>query len=90
MSTHAETHGHAAHPPAAHQSSRIDARTLRYRFTIEDPDTWAAPWTGEYTWPATDDHLYEYACHEANYALGNILKGARLKEADEAAKKSKQ
>jgi hypothetical protein len=70
--------------------SRIDARTLRYRFTIEDPNTWATPWTGEYTWPATDDHLYEYACHEGNYALGNILKGARLKEANDAAKKSKQ
>ena len=70
--------------------SRIDARTLRYRFTIEDPNTWEKPWTGEYTWPATDDHLYEYACHEGNYALGNILKGARLKEATDAAKKSRQ
>jgi hypothetical protein len=70
--------------------SRIDARTLRYRFTIEDPNTWATPWTGEYTWPATDDHIYEYACHEGNYALGNILKGARLKEASDAAKKTKQ
>ena len=69
--------------------SRIDAKTLRYRFTIEDPNTWTAPWTGEYTWPATDDHLYEYACHEGNYALANILKGARLKEANDAAKKSK-
>ncbi len=70
--------------------SRIDAKTLRYRFTIEDPNTWATPWTGEYTWPATDDHIYEYACHEANYALGNILKGARLKEAEDAQRKSKQ
>jgi len=62
--------------------SRLDARTLLYRFTVEDPDTWAGPWTGEYTWPATDDLLYEYACHEANYALGNILRGARQREAD--------
>jgi hypothetical protein len=69
--------------------SRIDAKTLRYKFTIEDPSTWSAPWTGEYTWPATSDHVYEYACHEANYALTNILKGARLKEATEA-NKSKQ
>jgi hypothetical protein len=36
---------------------------------------------GEYTWPATDEQLYEYACHEGNYAMGNILRGARLKEA---------
>jgi len=70
--------------------SRIDAKTLRYRFTIEDPNTWEKPWTGEYTWPATDDHVYEYACHEGNYALQNILKGARLKEAEDAQKKSQK
>lgn len=62
--------------------SRLDARTLLYRFTVEDPATWAQPWTGEYTWPATDDLMYEYACHEANYAMGNILRGARQREAD--------
>ncbi len=62
--------------------TRMDARTLKYRFTIEDPATWARPWTGEYSWPMTDDHMYEYACHEANYALGGILSGARLREAE--------
>jgi len=62
--------------------SRIDARTLLYRFSVEDPETWTQAWTGEYTWPATDDLLYEYACHEANYALGNILRGARQREVD--------
>jgi len=67
--------------------SRLDARTLLYRFTIEDPATWPRPWTGEYAWPATSDLIYEYACHEGNYALGNILRGARLKEAEDAAKK---
>ena len=72
--------------------TRVDAKTLRYQFTIEDLTTWTRPWTAEYTWPATSDMIYEYACHEGNYALGNILRGARLKEkeADEAAKKSKQ
>ena len=63
--------------------TRVDARTLRYRFTVEDPTTWARPWTAEYSWPLTQDRIYEYACHEANYALGDILRGARLKEADE-------
>ena len=67
--------------------SRVDAKTLLYRFTIEDPATWAKPWTGEYTWPATNEPVYEYACHEANYALGDVLRGARQREADEAAKK---
>ena len=69
--------------------TRVDAKTLLYRFTIEDPNTWEKPWTGEYTWPATDEQMYEYACQEGNYALGNILRGARLKESDEA-KKTKQ
>jgi len=68
--------------------TRIDARTLRYQFTVEDPATWTRPWTAEYAWPATNDQLYEYACQEGNYALGNILRGARLKEKEEAAKKS--
>jgi hypothetical protein len=66
--------------------TRVDAKNLLYRFTIEDPETWTRPWTGEYTWPATDELLYEYACHEGNYALGDILRGARLKEATDAQK----
>jgi hypothetical protein len=66
---------------------RQDANTLIYRFTIEDPSTWDRAWTGEYPWVATKDNLYEYACHEGNHAMGNMLKGARLKEAEDAAKK---
>ena len=60
--------------------TRMDEKTLLYRFTIEDPDTWTKPWTGEYTWPATDGKIYEYACHEGNYALTDILKGARERD----------
>jgi len=69
--------------------TRLDVRTLRYQFTVEDPQTWTHPWTAEYAWPATPDLMYEYACHEGNYALGNILRGARLKEKEEAEKKSR-
>ncbi len=69
--------------------TRTGPKTLRYQFTIDDPTTWTRPWTGEYTWPATDGLIYEYACHEGNYALGNILRGARQKERDEAAKTRK-
>ncbi|MFN7983852.1 MAG: hypothetical protein U0Q11_18550 [Vicinamibacterales bacterium] len=60
--------------------SRVDARMLRIPFHGERPDTWSTPWTGEYTWPATDDLLYEYARYEGNYAMGNILRGARQRE----------
>jgi hypothetical protein len=67
--------------------TRVDAKTLKYRFTVEDPATWATPWTGEYTWPATSERIYEYACHEGNYAMENILKGARLREKQTTEKK---
>ncbi len=70
--------------------TRVAPNALLYRFTIDDPATWARPWTGEYTWPATNEHIYEYACHESNYALENILSGARLRDKDEAAAKAKQ
>jgi hypothetical protein len=70
--------------------TRIDDKTLLYRFTVEDPDAWDRPWTGEYTWPATDKPMYEYACHEANYALGSILRGARREEAEQGAAQVKE
>jgi len=69
---------------------RADANTIVYRFTIEDPATWERAWTGEYPWVATKENLYEYACHEGNYSLENMLKGARLKEAEDAAGKKQQ
>ncbi len=60
----------------------IDADTLLYGFTVEDPTVWTVPWSGEYVWPATEDKVYEYACHEANYSFGGILRGARVLEGD--------
>ena len=67
--------------------TRIDADTLRYEFTVEDQAVWSAPFSGEMPWPATEDRVYEYACHEGNYALGNVLRGARLLEAEALAKR---
>jgi hypothetical protein len=57
-----------------------------YNFTVEDETVWTAPWTGEYLWRASDERVYEYACHEGNYAMGNILRGARLLESEAKAK----
>ena len=68
--------------------TRVDDKTLLYRFTIDDPATWTKSWTGEYTWPATDAPIYEYACHEGNYSLTDILKGARRREKEQAAAKA--
>jgi hypothetical protein len=57
---------------------RVDENTILYRFTIDDPSTWDRTWSGEYPWVASDEHIYEYACHEGNYALGDILRGERV------------
>ncbi|MDA1075601.1 MAG: hypothetical protein O3A63_12705 [Proteobacteria bacterium] len=53
-----------------------------YKFTVTDPTVWAAPWSGEYLWTSSEDNVYEYACHEGNYAMEGILKGARILESE--------
>jgi hypothetical protein len=64
----------------------VDADTIRYEFTIEDPHTWDAAWKGEYPMRRIRDQIYEYACHEGNYGMPNILKAQRAVEAQERAK----
>ena len=71
---------------ATERFRRVNENTILYRFTVEDPSTWARPWTGEYTWEKSDEPLYEYACHEGNYALVDILRGARLRDTEQATK----
>jgi hypothetical protein len=66
--------------------SRADATTLLYEFTIEDPTAFTRPWTARLPMKKTSERLYEYACHEANYALPNILRGARYEERTSASK----
>ena len=62
--------------------TRLEDGNLLYRFTMDDDTVWTTPWTGEYVWHASDQKVYEYACHEGNYALGNIMRGARILEQD--------
>jgi hypothetical protein len=59
---------------------RVDPDTLLYEFTIEDPTTWTRPWTAQIPMQKSPEPIYEYACHEGNYGLYNILAGAAVKQ----------
>jgi len=60
--------------------TRVDKDTLRYEFTVEDPATWTKKWTASIPMTRTDELIYEYACHESNYGLEGVLKGARYED----------
>ena len=66
--------------------TRTDADTLMYEVTVEDPSTWARPWRIELPMRKSDSPLYEYACHEGNYAMEGMLAGARAEEKAAGAK----
>ena len=65
--------------------TRVDANTVLYKTTIEDPTTFSRSWTIEYPFQATKGPVYEYACHEGNYSITDVLGGARKE--DSATKK---
>ncbi len=60
--------------------TRIDADTLDYTFTVTDPEWWPRPWTASIPMRRSDAPLFEYACHEGNYSMANMLAGARAEE----------
>jgi hypothetical protein len=67
--------------------TRTDRETLDYEFTMTDPTMFTRPWTARFPLTTnqaargvTEGPMYEYACHEGNYSLLNVLKGARLQE----------
>lgn len=60
--------------------TRADEHTINYEFTVEDPRMFSRPWSGEVPFTRLDGLVYEYACHEGNYALENVLRGARAQE----------
>ena len=60
---------------------RVDAETLRYELTVIDPETWTAPWTVALDLKPQTGGMFEYACHEGNYAMRNMLSAARADEA---------
>ena len=64
--------------------TRTSDKTLLYQFTVEDPKTWAKPWSAEVSWETINNPIYEYACQEGNYGLPNILSGQRATEKEQA------
>ena len=61
--------------------TRIAKDELLYQFTVDDPVHYTEAWSGEYSFKPAKGQIYEYACHEGNYAMEGILRGARLQEA---------
>jgi hypothetical protein len=73
-------HGASEKLQLVERFSRSAEGVLMYEFTVNDPATWTLPWTGRIPLEKIDDQIYEYACHEANYGMEGILKGARADE----------
>jgi hypothetical protein len=74
-------HPHSGMLHVVERFTRVDANTMAYETRVEDPKTWTAPWKAAITLNRDDDYqMFEYACHEGNLAVENILSGARLEE----------
>jgi hypothetical protein len=65
----------------------VDANTLRYEYTVTDPKTWTRSWSVEAPLPRIGPPIYEFACHEQNYGLINVVKGAQIREAEARGRK---
>jgi hypothetical protein len=73
------------HLRAVERFTRIDENTIHNEFTIDDPTTYTKPWTAARPMPRMPDYVvYEYACHEGNYSMFNILTGARAEDEADA------
>ena len=72
--------GSAEHLTLIERFTRTDADTVLYEFTVNDPDTWTETFSGQFPMLRSGDPLYEYACHEGNYGMQNMLSGARATE----------
>ena len=69
------------HMHVVERFTRTGEDSVHYSFTVEDPETWVQPWSGEMDIRRTEGPIYEYACHEGNLGLANILRAARVAEA---------
>ncbi|MEO7205667.1 MAG: hypothetical protein ABI145_02505 [Steroidobacteraceae bacterium] len=68
--------------------TRVGPHRILYQFRVQDPTVWDTSWGGEYEFSASNGRIFEYACHEGNYALADMLAGARADEAAAATKKT--
>ena len=68
--------------------TRVGPHRILYQFKVQDPSVWDASWGGEYEFSTSKGRIFEYACHEGNYALAGMLAGARADEAAAAAKRT--
>jgi hypothetical protein len=73
-------HGYGGNMRFVERFTRVDADSIDYQFTVEDPTTFTKPWTVSAPMVKTEGPIYEYACHEGNYAMTGILSGARAEE----------
>ena len=78
----AETHNQDSgdHLHVVERFTRTADRHLQYRVTADDPETWATSWTADIPFKSTEARLFEFACHEGNYAIENFLRGARAQQ----------
>jgi len=74
--------GTTKHMKLTERFTRIGETQLAYEFTVDDPTVWSAPWTARFGFDLDNDQydLVEYACHEGNYGMFNILSGARARD----------
>jgi hypothetical protein len=75
----AEFHGAGRNLRLTERFTRVDANTLAYEATLEDPTTWTKPWTFMVPMAKSSEKIYEYACHEGNRSVPNILSGLLAK-----------
>ena len=80
-----EWRGSAGNLHLVERLRRVDPKTIEYTFTVTDPTTWTRPWTAEVHWPKIEPGMYEFACHEQNYGLINVVKGQQIRTREAAA-----
>lgn len=78
--------GSTAQTKVVERFTRVDAKTIDYQYTVSDPTSYSRPWTASMPLRAIDENLYEYACHEGNFGMLDVLRGARYRDKEKEGK----